>query len=120
VEELIGLVAQKAGISEKQAGSAVETVVGFLKEKLPGSLGGHIESFLRQGGLLSQADDLLQGVGSILGGLGLAELAPAKKPAAKKPAARKPAAKKPAAHKPTTTRKPAAKKSVAKKPARKP
>ena len=35
MDELIKLVTQKAGISEAQAQQAVETVMGFLKDKLP-------------------------------------------------------------------------------------
>jgi hypothetical protein len=46
MEELIKLVSSKVGISEDQARSAVETVVGFLKAKLPAPLAGHVDSAL--------------------------------------------------------------------------
>lgn len=46
MQELIKLVTEKAGISESQAKSAVETVVSFIKDKLPGGIGGQVESFL--------------------------------------------------------------------------
>lgn len=46
MEELIKTVTAKAGISESQAKTAVDTVVSFLKDKLPGGLGGQVESFL--------------------------------------------------------------------------
>jgi len=46
MEELIKTVTAKAGISESQAKSAIETVVSFLKDKLPGGIGGQVESFL--------------------------------------------------------------------------
>lgn len=46
MQELIKLVTEKAGISESQAKSAVETVVSFIKDKLPGGMGGQVESFL--------------------------------------------------------------------------
>lgn len=46
MEELIKTVTAKAGISESQAKSAVETVVGFIKDKMPGGIGSQVESFL--------------------------------------------------------------------------
>ncbi len=46
MQELIKLVTEKTGISESQAKSAVETVVGFIKDKMPGGLGGQVESFI--------------------------------------------------------------------------
>jgi hypothetical protein len=61
MEELIKLVSQKAGISEGQAKAAVETVVGFLKDKLPAPIAGQID------GLLSgqSAGNLAQGLGGL-------------------------------------------------------
>jgi nucleoid DNA-binding protein len=35
MDDLIKLVAEKTGISPEQAKTAVETVMGFVKEKLP-------------------------------------------------------------------------------------
>jgi uncharacterized protein (DUF2267 family) len=46
MDELIKTVTAKAGISESQAKSAVETVVSFIKDKMPGGIGGQVESFL--------------------------------------------------------------------------
>jgi uncharacterized protein (DUF2267 family) len=63
MEELIKLVSQRAGISEGQARAAVETVLGFLKDKLPAPIAGQID------GLLSgkSPGDLVQGLGGLLG-----------------------------------------------------
>lgn len=47
MEELIKMVTQKVGISESQAKSAVETVVSFLKDKMPGGIGNQVESFVK-------------------------------------------------------------------------
>ncbi len=47
MEELIKMLTQKVGISESQAKSAVETVVSFLKDKMPGGLGSQVESFVK-------------------------------------------------------------------------
>ncbi len=64
MDELIKQVMQKAGISEKQAQQAVETTLGFLKDKLPAPIAGQIEGVL--GG--DKAPDLGD-VGKKLGGL---------------------------------------------------
>jgi len=66
MDELINLVMKKTGISEINAKQAVETVFDFLKTKLPEPLGSQIEGFL-SGDLLEQAEDLLGGLGDILG-----------------------------------------------------
>ncbi len=50
MEELIKLVTSKVGISESQAKSAIDTVVSFLKDKLPGGIGTQVESFVKGGG----------------------------------------------------------------------
>jgi hypothetical protein len=69
MEELIKAVVQKTGISEDQARSAIETVVGFLKSKLPAPLASHVDSALgAAGGALGNVD--LGGLaGGALGGL---------------------------------------------------
>jgi hypothetical protein len=46
MEELIKQVTAKTGISEEQAKSAVNTVLGFLKNKLPAPIAGQIEGVL--------------------------------------------------------------------------
>jgi nucleoid DNA-binding protein len=66
MDELIEQVMKKTGISEINAKQAVETVFNFLKEKLPEPLGSQIEGFL-SGDLLEQAEDLLGGLGEMLG-----------------------------------------------------
>ena len=49
MEELVKLVAQKAGISESQAKQAVETVLGFLKDKLPAPLAAQVDVMIAGG-----------------------------------------------------------------------
>ena len=74
MEELIRQVAERTGISEAQAQTAVITVVGFLKGRLPEPLAGHLDSFLgggvsgAEGGLGGAAGDVLGGLGGMLGG----------------------------------------------------
>ncbi|MES2284088.1 MAG: hypothetical protein V4547_00285 [Bacteroidota bacterium] len=49
MENIIKTIAEKAGISETQAKLATETLVSFLKNKMPGGLGGQVETFLKLG-----------------------------------------------------------------------
>jgi len=68
MDELIKLVSSKVGISEDQARSAVETVVGFLKAKLPAPLAGQVDTALGAAGAgLGNLD--LGGLASGLGGM---------------------------------------------------
>ena len=49
MEEVIKMVAAKAGISPENAKTAVETVVGFVKGKIP-ALSGQIDQLMSGGG----------------------------------------------------------------------
>ena len=66
MDELVKLVAQKAGISEAQAKQAVETVMGFLKDKLPAPLDSQVEAVL-SGGEMPDVEDLGKTLGGLLG-----------------------------------------------------
>jgi hypothetical protein len=44
--ELVKLVSSKTGLNEEMATLAVDTVIGFLKQKLPPELSGQLESLL--------------------------------------------------------------------------
>ncbi|MBN2148618.1 MAG: hypothetical protein JW726_14620 [Anaerolineales bacterium] len=65
MDELIKLVAKKTGLPEAKAKIAVETVLNFIKEKLPEPLGSQIDNLLGGGDLPT---DLLQGLGGLFGG----------------------------------------------------
>ena len=67
MEELIKMVTQKVGISESQAKSAIETVVSFLKDKMPAGIGNQVESFVKGGSASNVADTLKDKVGGLLG-----------------------------------------------------
>lgn len=58
MENIIKKVAEKANISESQAQTAVDAVVSFLKDKMPGGMGAQVETFIKGG------NDTLSGVGS--------------------------------------------------------
>ena len=63
MEELVELVAKKTGISEEMARKAVDTVIGYLKEKLPEPIAGRVDDVLE-----GKSGDLLSGLGGLLGG----------------------------------------------------
>jgi hypothetical protein len=44
--ELVQLVSTKTGLNEQMATLAVDTVIGFLKEKLPAGLSSQLDSLL--------------------------------------------------------------------------
>lgn len=50
MEEIVKLVSQKTGLPEAQAKLAVDTVLGFLKTKLPQPLAGQLDGLLAGGG----------------------------------------------------------------------
>lgn len=64
MDELIKLVSKKTGLSEEMAKTAVDTVIDFLKQKLPTPVAGQIDS------LLGGAGDASSGLGSVAKGLG--------------------------------------------------
>jgi hypothetical protein len=73
MEEIIKQVTERAGISEAQARTAVETVLGFLKNRLPEPVAGQLEGFIggasgAAGGLANTAGDVLGGLGGMFGG----------------------------------------------------
>src|ERR671929_2312619 len=49
VDELVKQITERTGISETQARTAVDTVVGFLKNRLPEPIGNQVDSVLAGG-----------------------------------------------------------------------
>ena len=68
MQELIKLVSDKTGLSEEMAKTAVQTVIGFLKDKLPASIGGQIDTVLAGAGGAGQLGGLAKNLGGLLGG----------------------------------------------------
>ena len=67
MEQLIGQITQRTGISEEQARQAVETVMGYLKGHLPPALAAQLDGALSgdmsaQGSLGEQAQAALGGL----------------------------------------------------------
>ena len=67
MESIIKMVCEKTGISESQAKTAVETVVSFLKDKMPGGIGAQVESFVNGG--TDSLGDLAGGLKDKIGGV---------------------------------------------------
>lgn len=73
MDELIRQVAERTGIGEDKARTAVDTVVGFLKERLPAPIAGQLDNVLGSsaaGGVADKAGDLLGGLGGMFGNKG--------------------------------------------------
>jgi len=64
MDELVKLVVQKTNLPEATARVAVQTVIDYLKKKLPGPIGGQIDSVLKGG---SGLGDAAKGLGGMLG-----------------------------------------------------
>ena len=67
MDELVKLVTQKTGISEAQARQTVDTVIGYLKDKLPAPVARQIDGLLKGGGGGKDLGGLAKGVGNLLG-----------------------------------------------------
>ena len=67
MDELIKLVSEKTGLSEEMAKTAVDTVVGFLKQKLPAPIAGQIDGLLEGAGGAQGLGGIAQGLGGLLG-----------------------------------------------------
>ena len=68
MEKLVQLVAERTGIGEAAARTAVETVIGYLKERLPAPIAGHLDSGLGGGAAGGGAGDIMGQIGGMFGG----------------------------------------------------
>lgn len=66
MDELVKLVSEKTGLSEEMSKVAVETVLNYLKDKLPGPIAGQIDNVLG-GGESGGLGDLAGGLGGLFG-----------------------------------------------------
>ncbi len=69
MEELVQRVSEKTGLSPEKAKTAIDTVVGFLKERLPAPIAGQVDNALAQAGgtIVDKASDLIGGIGGLFG-----------------------------------------------------
>ena len=80
MEELIKQLQEKTGLPVDKVQDVIETVIGFVSDKLPGPIGDQVKGFLGGGddgddggdsdggGLMDKAKDALGGLGGLLGG----------------------------------------------------
>jgi hypothetical protein len=68
MDSLVSMVAQRTGIPEDKARTAVETVVGFIKERAPAGLSSQIDSLVG-GGQGSEGSAGVSGMASKVTGM---------------------------------------------------
>jgi hypothetical protein len=68
MEELVKAISERTGLPEAQSRQAAETAVAFLKERLPAPIASQIDNLLNNDKLSGGADNLIKGLGSMLGG----------------------------------------------------
>jgi hypothetical protein len=67
MDELVKLVVEKTGLPEATAKQAVEVVIGFLKDKLPGPIGAQIDTLLASGQAAQALGNAAQALSGLLG-----------------------------------------------------
>ena len=67
MDELIRMVSERAGIPEDVARTAVQVVVGYLKDRLPAPVAGQVDAVLGASDAGDKAGDIAKGLGGILG-----------------------------------------------------
>jgi len=69
MDELLRIVSEKTGLPAEKAKDAVDTVIGYLKDKLPAPVSSQIDNFLGGPGNIagSAADALKSGIGGMFG-----------------------------------------------------
>jgi len=65
MDELINMVAQKTGLAPDQARTAVDTVLGFLKNRLPAPMASQLDAALS--GKATSVEDLTKGISGMMG-----------------------------------------------------
>ena len=64
MKKVVDLVAQRAGISETKAKTAVETVASFIKDRLPAGMQSQVDKYLNED---ENPSDRTSGMGDKLG-----------------------------------------------------
>lgn len=67
MEKIIKLVADRAGISESQATTAVNTVASFLKDRMPEPMAGQVDAYLKGEGDASGMGGMADKLGGMFG-----------------------------------------------------
>lgn len=70
MDQLVKMITQRTGISDEQARWAVNTMLEFLKEKLPGPIASQVESLLSgqgSGNTVAEVEKVFGELGSLFG-----------------------------------------------------
>ncbi|SDS03093.1 DUF2267 domain-containing protein [Christiangramia echinicola] len=67
MDEIVKMVAEKAGITEGQAKIAVQVVSGILKDRMPDAMASHVDSYLKGEGDAGNLSDMAGKLGGIFG-----------------------------------------------------
>jgi hypothetical protein len=67
VNELIEQLKSRVGLDDNKANSAVQTVIGFLKQRLPGSVGSQLDTIVSGGSPSSSVQDVKEKIGDVFG-----------------------------------------------------
>ncbi len=67
MEELLNTVAEKTGLPLDKAQAAIDAVMDFIKDKLPGPIASQVEKLLAGGG--DAVDGITDKLGDVTGGL---------------------------------------------------
>lgn len=68
MDDLVKMVVEKAGISNPKAKIAVDTIITYLKAKLPGSMSAQVDAYLT-GEKTSESDEMMSNLKDTLGGI---------------------------------------------------
>jgi hypothetical protein len=66
MDDLVKMVSERTGLPADQARTAAQTVIDFLKSRLPESMAGYLDSALNSGTVnqvIGQAENLFGGLG---------------------------------------------------------
>ena len=69
-QDLIRMVAERTGMSEDKARSAAETVIGYLRDKLPEPMSSQLDNIAGGGSMSAGGGDMSRGLGDLASGLG--------------------------------------------------
>lgn len=67
MDEIIKLVAKKTGLSNEMSKLAVETVLNYLKKKLPAPVAAQIDALMQGKTSLENIGGVVDGLGSLMG-----------------------------------------------------
>lgn len=62
MDQLVNLVSEKTGLSQEMSRQAVEVVIDYLKDKLPGPIASQIDGYLEGEGATGGLGDIAKGL----------------------------------------------------------